>query len=72
MFNKKQAPRNNWIKQPPKPPSLFKEFFGEVIVIVNIFLILVIFSTCILLFAKGVGPLHNDVDQRASDYSQLE
>jgi hypothetical protein len=52
--------------------SAFKGFFTELLKTVYIFLILVVFSYAVLLFVKGVGPLHNDVDQRASDYEQLQ
>ena len=68
MFFKAKKP---YLKAPKQPP-LFKTFFVELLKTLHIFLILVVFSLCVLLIANGVGPLHTDVDQRASDYSQLE
>jgi hypothetical protein len=56
----------------PKQPSIIKAFFVELFRTLHIFLILVVFSLCVLLIAKGVSPFHMDIDQRASDYSQLE
>jgi hypothetical protein len=52
--------------------SAFKGFVIELLKTIHIFLILVVFSIAVLLFLKGVGPLHQDMDQRASDYEQLQ
>jgi hypothetical protein len=56
----------------PATKSAFSIFIGEVLKTLHIFLTLVVFSVCVLLFLKGVSPLHQDVDQRASDYQQLQ
>ena len=52
--------------------SAFKGFIVETLKVVHIFLVLVAFTAVLLFAAKGITPLHPDVDQRASDYAQLQ
>jgi hypothetical protein len=70
MRNQKVSKQISFFKA-PKQPSLIKGILGELMAVLNIFAILAIFSFCILVAAKGVSPLHTDVDQRASEYQQL-